>query len=108
MPSGFELVHANQCATRAMKLNTGAASRLRTLHEGRKAHLLKLNIPMPCPPRGTVPVNARAWFRECVSPQHARFAFGQGCDRASYVDASLTHPNPAGKRRIKVSGRMIR
>jgi hypothetical protein len=43
------------------------------------------NIPMPCPPRGTFPVNTRAWFRESVSPQHARFAFGQECDGPSYV-----------------------
>jgi len=46
---------------------------------------IKLNIPMPCPPRGTVLVNARAWFGEIVSSQHARFAFSQGCDRTSYV-----------------------
>lgn len=46
---------------------------------------IKLNTPMPCPPRGTVPVNAGAWFREPIASQHARFAFGQGCDCASYV-----------------------
>src|SRR5262245_52871457 len=54
-------------------LNVGTASRLRTLLERRKACLLKLNIPMPCPPRGTVPVNARARFSECISSQRARF-----------------------------------
>src|SRR5258708_4702184 len=42
---------------------------------------------MPCPPRGTVPVNTGARFCESVSPQHARFAFGQGCDCPSYVEA---------------------
>jgi hypothetical protein len=26
------------------------------------SHLHQLNIPMPCPPRGTVPVNTGAWF----------------------------------------------
>jgi len=51
---------------------------------------IALNIPMPCPPRGTVPVNSGAWIRESVSPQHARFAFGQGCDCASYVGGNLT------------------
>ena len=39
-----------------------------------------------CPPRTAFPVNAGAWFCECVSPQHARFAFGQGGDRSSYVE----------------------
>ncbi len=32
-------------------------------------------------------VNPRTWFCESVSPQHARFAFSQGCDRSSYVGA---------------------
>jgi hypothetical protein len=51
-------------------------------HEA-KVGYVKLNIPMPCPPRGTVPVNTGAWFCEFVSSQHARFAFGEGCDCAS-------------------------
>jgi hypothetical protein len=50
-----------------------------------KIGYVKLNIPMPCPPRGTVPVKTGAWFYELVSSQHARFAFGEGCDCASYV-----------------------
>ena len=32
----------------------------------------------------------RAWFCEVVSPQHVRFAFGQGCDHSSYVSHSLS------------------
>jgi hypothetical protein len=47
----FNPTHQPMHAT-CHELNAGAASRLRTLHEGRKAHLLKLNIPMPGPPRG--------------------------------------------------------
>ena len=53
---------------------------------------IKLNIPMPCPPRGTVPVNTGAWFRECVSPQHVQFAFSKGCDHASYVGHKVALP----------------
>ena len=52
--------------------------------EGKLAYI-KLNTPMPCPPRGTVPDNTRAWFCEFISTQHAQFAFGQGCDCPSYV-----------------------
>ena len=58
------------------------------LNEGKLAYIQR-NIETPCPPRSAVPVNSRAWFRECVSPQHARFAFGQGCDWPSYVADSL-------------------
>jgi hypothetical protein len=54
---------------------------------------------MACPPRGTVPVNPQAWFREAVSPQHTRFAFGQGCDCARYyVARSFPKSFPVGKR----------
>jgi len=56
---------------------------------GAKLAYVLLNIPMPCPPRGTVPVNTRARFGGCLSTQRARFAFGQGCDRASYVAAMM-------------------
>jgi YD repeat-containing protein len=52
---------------------------------GAKLAYIKLNIPMPCPPRSTVPVYTGAWFYEFVSSQRARFAFGQGCDCSSYV-----------------------
>ncbi len=45
-----------------------------------KLAYIKLNIQTPCPPRSAVPVNSRAWFRKCVSTQHARFAFDHGCD----------------------------
>ncbi len=69
-----------------MKIDAGAASRLPTLCSKGKLIYVTLNIPMPCPPRGTVPVNTRAWFREFVSPQRARFPFGQGCDCANYVE----------------------
>jgi RHS repeat-associated protein len=51
---------------------------------------------MSCPPRGTVPVNTRAWFREFVSSQHTRFAFGNGCDHPSYVPASFQNHFPVG------------
>lgn len=45
---------------------------------GRKAHYVRLNIPMPCPLRGTVPAN-RVGFRDSLSTQHARFVvLGQG------------------------------
>ncbi len=47
------------------------------------------NSQTPCPPRGAVPVNPRTWFRESVSPQHARFAFGYGCDHSGYVECFL-------------------
>jgi hypothetical protein len=50
-----------------------------------RAAYLKLNHQTPCPPRSTVPVNTRAWFREFVSPQHARFAFGNDGDHPGYV-----------------------
>ncbi len=61
-------------------------SRLRTLCSKGKLIYITLNIPAPCPPRSVVPVNSRAWFGEFVSSQHARFAFGQGCDCPSYVN----------------------
>ena len=51
----------------------------------KKLAYIKLNIPTACPPRTAVPVNTKTWFREFVSSQHAQFAFGNGCDRPSYV-----------------------
>jgi len=57
-------------------------------NEGKPGYV-KPNTPMPCPPRGTVPVNPQAWFRGFISPQHARFAFGEGCDRTNDVGASF-------------------
>jgi hypothetical protein len=54
-----------------------------------KIGYLELNTPTACPPRTAVPVNTRARFRESVSTQHARFSFGQGCDRTSYVPENL-------------------
>ena len=53
---------------------------------------VRLNIPTSCPPRGAVPVNARARFHELVSSQHARFAFSQGCDWPSYVGTLKVRP----------------
>jgi hypothetical protein len=47
--------------------------------EGKLAYI-RLNNPTPCPSRSAVPVNAGAWFSGPLSSQHARFAFGQGCD----------------------------
>jgi hypothetical protein len=52
--------------------------------EGKLAYLT-LNSQTPRPPRGAVPVNTRAWSYEFVSSQHARFAFGHGCDNPNYV-----------------------
>ena len=52
---------------------------------GAKIAYVTLNTQTPCPPRDAVPVNTRAWFRESISTQHARFAFGYGCDYPSYV-----------------------
>jgi hypothetical protein len=40
---------------------------------------------------GEVPVNTRAWFDESVSTQHARFAFGDGCDCPGYVVAKVLY-----------------
>jgi hypothetical protein len=40
-----------------MKINAEMASRLRTQHKEAKLAYIKLNRQMPCPPRGTVPVN---------------------------------------------------
>lgn len=54
-----------------------------------KLGYVTLNTPMPCPPRGTVPVYPQAWFRAFVSTQHARFAFGKGCDRVNDVARSF-------------------
>ena len=62
-----------------------------------KLTYIRLNTQMPCPPRGAacgaeafvrrlIPVNTKARFREFVSPQRARIAFGHGCDRPSYVN----------------------
>jgi len=51
-----------------------------------KIGYFSLNTPTACPPRTGFPVNTRAWFREPVSSQHARFAFGKGCECASYVN----------------------
>jgi hypothetical protein len=51
-----------------------------------KLAYVKLNIPMPCPPRGTVPVNTMARFSESVSTQHAQFAFGQSLCENSFLD----------------------
>src|SRR5258708_514822 len=46
---------------------------------------------MPCPPRGTVPVNeGRAW--EIFSLCPFQFAFGHGCDHPSYVATGYDIP----------------
>ena len=56
-----------------MKFSASAASRLRTLREEGKLIYVTLNIPMPYPPRGTVPVNqGRGWD---LFAQHVRLAF---------------------------------
>ena len=52
--------------------------------EGKFAYVT-LNIPTVCPPRTGFQVNTWAWFVRTVSSQHARFAFGKGCDRDNYV-----------------------
>jgi hypothetical protein len=55
-----------------------------TFSKRREACLLQPNIQTAWPPRTAVPVNTAAWLREFLSPQHARFAFGNGCDYPSY------------------------
>ena len=66
-----------------MKISTGAASRLRTLHEGRKAHLLQHNNPAPCPHRGfSWSTKDRGWE---FFTQHVQIVFSEGCDHTSYV-----------------------
>ena len=61
---------------------------------------ITLNIPTACPPRTAFPVNARAWFCESISSQHARLAFGQPltCERLpsegkrSYITPNIQTP----------------
>ena len=55
-----------------------------------KLGYLKLNIPAACPPHTVFPVNTRARFCEFISSQHARFAFGEGCDHPGYVSAKYS------------------
>jgi hypothetical protein len=50
-----------------------------------KLGYLKLNTQIPIPNRD-YPGQPSARFREFVSPQHAQFAFGKGCDCSSYVE----------------------
>jgi hypothetical protein len=68
-PREIELVRANQGNGRAKGFCTGAASQLRTPLVRGKAHLLELNTPMPCPPRGTVPVNQAWLWSSSLSPR---------------------------------------
>jgi hypothetical protein len=99
-----------------MKLNAGTASRLRTLRDGSKAHLHQTEHPNTMPASsGKAEIGKAesrkgkvAWFRECVSPQHARFAFGQGCGCPSYVvtgisdvGCSVNKPEPCGNRYLQ-------
>jgi hypothetical protein len=70
--------------TSEIGIGAGAASRLRTFLARSKARLLRLNIPMPCPPRGTVPVHQERGLE--FFTQHARVVFGQGCDCPGYVE----------------------
>ena len=49
-----------------------------------KITYVKLNNQMPCPPRGTVPVN-QGCRSEALSLHDIRIAFGNGCDRSNYV-----------------------
>lgn len=66
------------------------------LRDEGKLIYIRLNIPtpkafanrVPCPPRGTVPVNSKARFFDLVSSQRARIAFGEGCDCSRYVGSS--------------------
>ncbi len=66
-----------------MRINAGAASRLRTLHQGRKGHLRHTEHPNALPAPWHCPGSPGARFCESVSAQRARFAFGQGCDCAA-------------------------
>jgi hypothetical protein len=45
----------------------------------------KINSQIPCPPRGTVPDNQGRGLTGVISTQRAQFAFGHGCDPASYI-----------------------
>jgi hypothetical protein len=54
-----------------------------------KLAYIKLNIQMPCPPRGTVPVNSGRTcevFHSVPSDSN----FGNECDRSSYAGNSLS------------------
>jgi hypothetical protein len=74
---------ANQGTQDAMKISTGAASRLRTLLKGSKDWLHHTEHPAACPPLTVFPVN-QGWLRSfSLSPTH--FVFGQGCDRAAVL-----------------------
>jgi hypothetical protein len=49
---------------------------------------IKLNIPMPCPPRGTVPVNSRAMFGDFFNSQRPiRFRSGMRLFQLCAFDA---------------------
>jgi hypothetical protein len=52
-----------------------------------KLTYIKLNSQMPCPPRGTVPVNQAHGGRSFTL--QAQFAFGYGCDHSSYVGEKI-------------------
>ena len=53
--------------------------------QGRKACLRPTEHPNAMPASERCPGSPRAGLYECVSPQPAQFAFGNGCDRLSYV-----------------------
>jgi hypothetical protein len=67
------------------ELNAGTASRLRTLLARSEAHLHLTEHPNAVPTSWRCPGQPEAWFCESVSTQHARFAFGHGCDCPCYV-----------------------
>lgn len=64
-------------AAMPMKFSTRNGVSVMNATRGSKVHLHALNFPAPCQPRSVFPVNTRAWFRGCVSPQPTQFAFGK-------------------------------
>jgi hypothetical protein len=57
-----------------------------------KAHLPLTKHPNSLPTSNCCPGQPRAWFSESISSQHARFAFGNGCDCPSYVRDRILRP----------------
>ena len=69
-----------------------------------KLAYIKLNSQTPCPPRGAVPVNQeRTW--EALSFCSFQFAFGDGCDRPSYVRNLLAQNGATSKNGMNFSRR---
>src|ERR1043166_4581899 len=52
---------------------------------------------MPCPPRGTVPVNTRAWFCESVASVSPRRIASRKCQSSIFILVDISDAPPEGR-----------